>query len=34
MVAMSSIGILVENSPYSWMRKGIVSSLEAKIIFG
>jgi hypothetical protein len=30
MVAMSYIGryILVENSPYSWMRRGIVSSLE------
>ncbi len=30
MVAMSYIGTLVENSPYSWMRRGIVSSLEAK----
>jgi hypothetical protein len=32
MVAMSYIGryILVENSPYSWMRRGIVSSLEGK----
>jgi len=26
--------ILVENSPYSWMRRGIVSSLEENKIFG
>jgi hypothetical protein len=26
--------ILVENSPYSWMRRGIVSSLEGNFFFG